>query len=52
LRGADLRGAYLRVANLEGTDLSDANLEGSEGLTQAQLDQAQLGGGTRLPIMG
>ena len=44
-----MRGAYLRLAKLDGTDLSDANLEGVEGLTQAQLDRAQLNSETRLP---
>jgi len=46
LRGSDLRGAYMRLAKLDGADLSDANLEGAEGLTQAQLDKANLNSGS------
>ena len=49
LCGSDLRGAYLRSASLDGADLSDANLDGAEGLTQAQLEQAKLTSGTKVP---
>jgi hypothetical protein len=36
LRGADLRGAYLRLAKLDGADLSDVTLEGVKGLPNAR----------------
>jgi uncharacterized protein YjbI with pentapeptide repeats len=49
VRGADLRGAYLRLAKLDGVDLSDAYLDGAEGLTQAQLERAHCNSGTTLP---
>jgi uncharacterized protein YjbI with pentapeptide repeats len=49
LRSGDLRGAYLRLARLDDADLSDADLGGTEGLTQAQIDQARCNSGTRLP---
>jgi uncharacterized protein YjbI with pentapeptide repeats len=39
----------LRLARLDGTDLSDARLKGAEGLTPAQLNQARLKAGTKLP---
>jgi uncharacterized protein YjbI with pentapeptide repeats len=50
LRGADLRGAYLRLAKFDGADLSDANLDGVEGLTRGQVDRAHSNSGTKLPI--
>ena len=38
-----------RLAKFDGADLSDANLYDAEGLTQTQLDLAQLSSGTKLP---
>ncbi|GGX84055.1 pentapeptide repeat-containing protein [Streptomyces fructofermentans] len=49
LTGADLRGADLTGADLRDTDLTDADLTGALFLTQAQVDAAKGGPGTRLP---
>ncbi|MGE5287211.1 MAG: pentapeptide repeat-containing protein [Micromonosporaceae bacterium] len=55
LIGADLRGADLRTADLLGADLRGADLTGADlsdciFLTQAQLDAATGGPGTKLPV--
>ena len=49
MRGADLRGAYVRVAGFERADLAGADLRDTEGLTQAQIDVAICDADTRLP---
>jgi len=49
LRHADLSLADLTGADLRGADLRDADLTGCLFLTQAQLDAAEGGTGTRLP---
>jgi uncharacterized protein YjbI with pentapeptide repeats len=48
-RGADLRGAYLRVAKFELPDFSGADLRGVQGLTPGQIDNAICDADTRLP---
>ena len=48
-RGADLRGAYLRVAKFDRADLSGADLRGARGLVQEQIDNAICDADTRLP---
>jgi uncharacterized protein YjbI with pentapeptide repeats len=54
LNGADLGGADLQEANLEGAFLQGANLRGAdlrnvEGLTQDQIESAEINDETKLP---
>lgn len=49
LRNADLRLADLTGADLRGADLTGADLRGSIFVTQAQLDSAGRGAGSKLP---
>ncbi|MCH8113590.1 MAG: pentapeptide repeat-containing protein, partial [Proteobacteria bacterium] len=48
-KGADLRGAYLRVAKFDHADLSGADLRGARGLVRQQIENAICNADTRLP---
>ena len=48
-KGADLRGAYLRVAKFHRTDLSGADLRGARGLTMEQVRFTIRDADTHLP---